>query len=182
MKRGFAPHHCQWRCAVVTLIGRVHCHRSLSWGWRRESPRTASKRLLRKRCGYAISSLSIHTARGRPGGITEGKRPDVGAPPRRRPRLTPRALAPRVGTRAGIRRLHVRAAPPSLRVWICLVRCPRVRTTSLAERAGSPRGSGAAGASAARPAGPETSVVRRGPRRRWPRRGRRHGGTVLAVS
>src|SRR5215475_9271558 len=83
--RGLEPlSAAAWYTTVVTLGGRVHWHRSLAWGWRRESSHTASKRLLRKRCGYAIPSLSIHTARGRPGrdhGGQEARRGSTSAEP-----------------------------------------------------------------------------------------------------
>ena len=69
------------------------------------------------------------------GGRTEGKRPDVGARLRRRPELTPRALAPRVGTRAATRRLHGRAEQPCMRVWGRMRRRARALTTILDGRA-----------------------------------------------
>jgi hypothetical protein len=69
------------------------------------------------------------------GGRTEGKRPDGGARLRRRPGLTPRALAPRVGTHAATRRLHGRAEQLCMRVWGRMTRRTRARTTILDGRA-----------------------------------------------
>src|SRR5215510_10375004 len=50
---------------TVYICNTTYFPSCLSWGCRRENPRTASKRFLRNRCGCAMPSLSIHTVRGR---------------------------------------------------------------------------------------------------------------------
>ena len=107
-------------------------------------PHTASKRLLRNRCGYAIPSFSDAYGERESGlgGSPAGKRPAVGAPLRRQPGLTPCALTPR----AGLLGLLVCAEQPSRRGWMGRARCTHAHTTSRDARAGAlsqvQRGSG----------------------------------------
>src|SRR5262249_36864915 len=112
------------------------------------------------------------------GGSTEGMRQDVEARLRRRPELTPRALAHRAETRLS---LSVCTRVPSSRpcVWMRMTRRTRARTTIL-DRSRLWSLQGVEVQQELEPRGPlaETRVSPRGTRGRWPRR----GGTVGAPS
>jgi hypothetical protein len=125
---------------------------------------------------YSFFVYTDHERERGLGGITVGKRQDVGVRLRRRPGLTPRAVAPRAGTPAATLRRHARVEKPPMLMWVRMARRTRARMTILDERAcGLHKVRGSVGARAAQPSGNETSVSRRGTRGHWPRRGGRRG-------